>query len=175
MQIAESDYLAMDGSIARVSYLQRGTERCSLIGLRSTMWRKPPVFFGSSREAETHYVGYLTGITAPSVKSLGNRVVRQNANSSSDQDGLWLWNLGGSEWKGKVTPVLIHLRINLGAPILAQNRRCYLILCCRPVYGKTLSGLSGNPGCHLPSLITKLSLVAYYYIYIFLIRYIAFA
>jgi hypothetical protein len=137
MEIAESDYLAMEGSIAKVSYLHRGTDRWSLMGRRSTMWRYPPVCFCSIREAETQLVGYWTGITAPSVNSLGNRVVRQNVSSSSDQDGLWLWcvlwcyglYLGGSELKGKVTPVLIHLRINFGAPIFAQNRRCCLTLC----------------------------------------------
>ena len=88
MDIAESDYLAMEGSMAKVSYLQRGTERCSLIGLRSTMWRKPPVLFGSNREAETHGVGCWTGITAPSTSSFGNSVSLQNVNSSSDQAGL---------------------------------------------------------------------------------------
>ena len=88
MVIAESDYLAMEGSIASVSYLHRGTRKYWLIGLRSTMWRYPPVRFGSRRDADTHYVGYWTGMTAPSAKSFGSRLLRQNDSSSFDQVGL---------------------------------------------------------------------------------------
>jgi hypothetical protein len=151
MEIAESDYLAMDGSMDNVSYLQRGTDRCSLIGLKSTMWRNPPVLLGSRRDADTQGVGCCTGTTAPSSNSFGSSCSLQNDSSSSDQLGLWLWKCGGGELKGKVTPVFIHLRINLGAPAFAQKGRLCLTLRCIPFYLKSLLGLVINSGCHFPS------------------------
>ena len=78
MVIAESDYLAIDGSIASVSYLHRGTYRYRLIGRKSTICRYPPVRLGSNRDADTQLVGRCTGITAPSLSSFGRRLLRQN-------------------------------------------------------------------------------------------------
>lgn len=150
MVMAESDYLAMDGSIASVSYLHRGTAKCWLIGLRSTMCRYPPVLFGSNRDADTHWVGLCTGIIAPSLSSFGKRFSLQNVDSSIDHIGLLLWKLHGLEVNGSISPDLIHLRIILGAPIFAQKRKCWRTWCCRPTEGKTLSGSPGESGCHLP-------------------------
>jgi hypothetical protein len=134
----------------RVSYLQRGTVRCSFIGLKSTICLNPPVLLGSNLEAETQGVGCWTGTTAPSTSSFGRSVCLQNASSSSDQTGLWLWNYGGGELNGKVTPVFIHFKINFEAPVLAQNGKLFRTLRCIPVYGKTFSCFPVDSGCHLP-------------------------
>jgi hypothetical protein len=134
----------------RVSYLQRGTVKCSLMGLKSTICLKPPVLLGSSLDAETQGVGRWIGTTAPSKSSFGKSVSLQNASSSSVQTGFLLWNYGGGELKGKVTPVLIHFRSNLLAPVLAQNVKLFLTFCCIPVYCKTLSCLSVDSGRHVP-------------------------
>lgn len=55
------------------------------------MWRKPPDFLGSSREADTHGVGPWVGMTAPSSNNLGSRSVLQNWSSAGVQVGLWWW------------------------------------------------------------------------------------
>jgi hypothetical protein len=81
------------------------------MGLKSTICLKPPVLLGSSLDAETQGVGRWIGTTAPSKSSFGKSVSLQNASSSSVQTGFLLWNYGGGELKGKVTPVLFQFTV----------------------------------------------------------------
>jgi hypothetical protein len=118
-----SFYLLRKGSKSNVSYLHLGTGKWTLIGLKSTMWRKPPDDLGSSLLAETHGVGCGIWRTAPSIIIFGSSTFSQYAYSSVVQDGLWLWKGGGVERSGRVIPLLIHCNNRVDAPVFAQKFR----------------------------------------------------
>lgn len=91
------------------------------MGLKSTMCRYPPFFFGSKREDDTYGVGESIYLIAPSRLSLGRSSCLQNINSSSLQVGLLLKNVRGCCTNGRSTPLLIQRNIFPVAPDLAQN------------------------------------------------------